>query len=493
MKIHSKTLICTLLLLLFIIVIYNMKDATLMNNYLNWLGVAIYFYAIFTWHWEKGDSFFSLYTIFYTFFVIFSYGQCIMWALGIGLDRGIGTGQIYYGSSIIPHIVDMNNIKWYSCICFIAFHFGALIFAKKSAYIGSANSSCVDNTDRNLLYKVGCIITLIIAPITLYFRFKEAIIALQYGYNALYYGDFSTQGGYTQILLYLFFPGLVCMLIGSNFSKNSKMIAFTIFGIYMLLSIASGDRGSWLYSLIILIWLKQHSTDTRVELSKYFMYFIICIAGVCVLSTITSARDSGGISSLTFTDLKNAFIGKSSPIVDAFFEMGSSMGIIAYLLTIKTPIYPYNNTYLTAILGAFSSRLLGVFGLKQVLIADWFSQDYLGLNYGVGFSMIGEAYVNGGYWGGVIYIMILGAIIGRFLAVCKNSFDIKSHPTKAFIAVSAANVLTGLPRGASYLTVKGLFYSIIPVLVLKTIYKLILRRRSNILGKGDELNNASTL
>ena len=47
MKIHSKTLICTLLLLLFIIVICNMKDATLMNNYLNWLGVAIYFYAIF--------------------------------------------------------------------------------------------------------------------------------------------------------------------------------------------------------------------------------------------------------------------------------------------------------------------------------------------------------------------------------------------------------------------------------------------------------------
>ena len=465
MKIQTKTIISTFLLTLLVVVVYNVSDGALKSSLLNWLGIVVYFYAIFTWHWEKNSSLFSLYTIFYTFFVIFSYGQCIMWALGIGNDRGIGTGPIYYGSNVIPHLDDMLNIKWYNCICFLAFHLGALLFAPQKLIVSSNSGSEISNLDRALLYKVGCITTLIIAPIALYFRFKEVIIALRYGYKALYYGNFSTQSGYTQILLYLFFPGLVCMLIGSNFSKNSKKIVFTIFCVYALLGIASGDRGSWLYSLIILMWMNQHSTDAKIKLSKYFMYSVLCIVGICLLSAITSARNSGGFLTLTFNDFKSAFIGENSPIVDTFFEMGGSMGIIAYLLTIKTPIYPYNNTYLTAILGAFSSRLLGVFGLKQVLIADWFSQDYLGLNYGVGFSMIGEAYVNGGYWGGVIYIMILGAIIGRFLAVCKNSFDIKSHPTKAFIAI----------------------------LVLKTIYKLILRRRSNILEKGDELSNASTL
>ena len=37
------------------------------NYWLNWLGIIIYLYAVFTWHWEKEDSIFSLYTIFLPF------------------------------------------------------------------------------------------------------------------------------------------------------------------------------------------------------------------------------------------------------------------------------------------------------------------------------------------------------------------------------------------------------------------------------------------
>lgn len=49
-------------------------------------------------------------------------------------------------------------------------------------------------------------------------KLLEVRIALVHGYNALYYGDYATQSGYLQIILYLF-PALICLLIGSNFSK----------------------------------------------------------------------------------------------------------------------------------------------------------------------------------------------------------------------------------------------------------------------------------
>ena len=103
------------------------------------------------------------------------------------------------------------------------------------------------------------------------------IVARLYGYNALYYGSHATQAGYIQIIMYFFFPALVGYLISNEYSKKSRIIVYIIFGLYTGLQLLSGDRGNWLYSLVILVWLH---TYYRKYQYKYFKYFIIGIVGV---------------------------------------------------------------------------------------------------------------------------------------------------------------------------------------------------------------------
>ena len=248
-----------------------------------------------------------------------------------------------------------------------------------------------------------------------------------------------------------------------------------IFGVYALLGLAAGDRGSWLYSLILLIWLLRKRPDHKKR--SLIGIAIVGIIGIYLLSVITVARNSGGIWSLSFSAFADAFKPENSPLVGAFFEMGSSMGIITFFLSKGNAIYPYSNTYVTAILGAISSDFLSKLGIQQVLLGDWFSQEYLSLDYGAGFSMIGEAYVNGGYWGGFIYMMILGIVIGRVLRMCQTHTKIHAAPIQSFIAISFANIIMGFPRGAAYLLIKEFVYGIGPILIIAFALKLILFKK----------------
>ena len=469
MKIKLNTFLFSAIILAALIFCIFIDDQ---NYWLNWLGIIIYLYAVFTWHWEKEDSIFSLYTIFFTFFLLFNYGQCIMWALGIGLDRGIGTGVVAYGTGVIPSVEDLINVKWYTCFCMLAFHFGALIFAKKNSIYTKLRWYESENpdADRNYLLNVGRILSIVVVPLALGVKVVEVGIALTYGYNAIYYGDYATQSGYIQIILFLFFPVLVCLLVGSNFDKNTTRRVFIVFAIYSVLGVMSGDRGSWLYSLIILIWAYVQSKGTF-NYRKLIKWIILATVGIYLLNVVTTARDGGGISDLTIQDFLSAFDTDESPIVDAFFEMGGSMSIITFFLIKGNGIYPYANTYLTAILGSISSRLLSMLGLKFVLLADWFSQDYLHISWGTGFSMIAEAYVNGGYFGGIIYIFIIGIIIGKVLCKCRDNQDVTNHPMKVFLALSTANILMGFPRAASYLIVKNFVYGVFVILVFRLLLK----------------------
>ena len=476
MRIDVRTILLSLLLCLLIIICCVSSNQDML---LNWLGIYIYIYGMATWHWEKKEELFSLYSIFWSFLFVFSFGQCVMWAFHIGLDEGIGSEILYYGTGFIPSKADLIDAKWYTCISMICFHFGALALSGKARdHLSSQEHiEAVDSdSSRRALFISGAIITAIIAPIVIFLKGLEAIIASRYGYAALYYGEYSTQGGYIQIISFLFYPGLIALLIGSKLSKETTRNVLIIFCVYAFLGLLSGDRDNWLYSLILLIWLLRkrpyHKKRNPLKL------IVAGIVGIYLLSVITVARNSGGVGSLSLRDFTEAFKLENSPIVDAFFEMGWTMGIITFFLMKGSGIFPYSNTYITAILGAVSSDFLSRIGIEQVLIGDWFSQDYLSLDYGTGFSMIGEAYVNGGYVGGFIYMIILGVIIGPILRTCQTNAEIENAPIKAFIAISFANIIMAFPRGAAYLLIKEFVYGIGPILLIYFIIKRILYRKN---------------
>lgn len=440
---------------------------------LNWLGIYIFFYCNYSWHKKTKSPWFSSYFIFSLFFVLFNYGQPIMWALGIHKTREIGKNMLYYGSGFFPNTIDVSKAQLYTCLAMVAFHFGAIIFAKrKNSYTDNLISANIDESVSDLIkasMRVVCgVILAFVGPFAVYSAVKDFIVARVYGYGALYYGDYSTQGGYGQILMYVFFPAIVGTLISNDYSRRARFFSYFFFGTYAVLELLSGDRGNWLYSLIILIWL--HSFYNKISLRKYLFYGVFTLLGIYILSAITSIRDSG--INITILDILGAFNAENSPVVDAFFEMGGSMGIITFFLAEGNSIYPYANTYLTSVLGVISSRVLSLFGLKQVLIADWFSQEYLGVTWGTGFSMVGEAFVNGGYFGGLVYMFMIGIIIGKILQVASDKTKIY-NPLKLFVTTAGLNAIIGFSRGALYLTLKEFFYgTLIVVFLIKILVRI---------------------
>ena len=462
-------LISTTLLILYATIALIMRNQ--FPELMHCLGIIIFFYAIYTWKKKTGDRWFNPYTIFQLFFTLFNYGQPIMWAFGIHQEGEIGSGVLYYGSGFYPTAVDIMNAQVYTCSAMLIFHFGAILLAHKNSQKEYTKSSYKISPNYSLIKKtmktVSLFLLVVITPIALLSKVHEVVIARSFGYSALYYGDYSTQNGYISVLMYFFFPALVGYLIANDYSKSSRRIIYTIFGLYALLGVLSGDRGSWLYSLIILIWF--HTYYKKIPIRKYILITILGILGIYILSAITNVRNTG--LEVSGEDILATFKAENSPITDAFFEMGGSMGIITFFLNRGNDIFPYANTYLTAILGVVSSRVLNLFGLNQILIADWFSQEYLGISWGTGFSMIGEAYVNGGYVGGLIYMFIIGALFGKLLdKINKNNRN--TSPLNIFISVASLNVIIGFARGALYLTLKELFYGVF-------ITYLIIRLLSN--------------
>ena len=401
---------------------------------------------------------------------MFNYGVPIMWAFNIHRESEFGTDEIYYHSGYIPSQSDLIEVQWYVCLAMLVFHFGALLFAKRNGGAKESAAELAPTIDysavEHAMRTVGGLVLCVMAPVAIYSKLQEVIIAQNYGYKALYYGAHSTQSGYTQILMYLFFPSLVCCLIGNRYSEKSRLVVYSIFGLYTLLGILSGDRGSWLYSLMILVWLHTHYVKTPKR--TYVLLAAAGIIGIYLLSAITAVRNTG-LDALSADMFLEVFSAEESPIVGAFFEMGGSMGIITYFMHAGSALYPYENTYLVAILGALSSRFLTLFGLKPVLISNWFSQDYLGIDWGTGFSMLGEAFVNGGYYGGLAYMLMWGAILGKLVQAAPKS-DKRASPIRLFVATAGLNVVVGFARNASYLVVKELLYGVLFMLVLIYIF-----------------------
>lgn len=475
MRINKKTVIFTLILTVIILICYLLPNS---NYWLNWLGILIFIYSVLVWRWERRQSYVSLYTIFLLFMILFSYGQCVMWAFGIGVDSGIGSKELFYSTGLVPNDEILTLVKWYTCISMLVFNFGALIASnkpklKKYKWYESHNVKLV----KKYMYIVGCFITVFLYPIAIISKVRELIITSSYGYNALYYGVNSTQSGYLQILMYLFFPGLLCMLIGSDFSKKTVRFVWALFSIYALFGIFSGDRGSWIYSFVILMWLLIKQKGLKIN--KLLKFAILGLVSLYFIEAIVNVRDAGGIFALKWEDVFSIIKLEDSPIVNVFFEMGNTMSVLTYFIAKGYKIYPYENTYLVSLLGSVSTRVLSLFGIQHILIGDWFSQSHLNLTWGTDFSMIAEAYVNGGFVGGFIYMFILGMIIGKVLCVCEDFNDIKLHPIKFFISVATAEILIGFPRTASYLIVKNFIYGVcLIVFVIWSMVKMNIFQKS---------------
>ncbi|AOY75606.1 O-antigen polysaccharide polymerase Wzy [Clostridium formicaceticum] len=450
------------------------KDYSSTNFVLSWLGIILGIYVILTWY-KLTDRIFSLYTIFMLFFFLFNYGQSLMWAFGIHHPRELGQTMLFAFPA--PNSADIAYTQVFILISIATFHLGAIIFAynekrKYTPNISELNKqiNSNDTTLKSIYY--GCLlVSLIVVPITLYNSISNLMLARVYGYNAIYYGENIGGNLIFNLLEHMFFPSLIGLLLGSKYKINVKRIVYLIFSIYVLILVFSGDRGGWLYKFIILIWM-SHIFYKPINVKHFLKYGVFSIVGVYILNAITAVRNIG----INLDNIKNSFLAENSPIISAIFEMGVTMRPTTILLKKGWDVYPYGNTYVNAMLGIVSSRIFSLIGKPFSPLSTWFSQEYLGISYGAGFSIVAEALLNFGPIFAPVFMIFLGYIIVSITMV-NNKKMLDQYPMKTFMAISTMSIIIHVVRNHFQWFVKVWFYGVFVLVIIIVFIKEFLKRK----------------
>lgn len=418
-----------------------------------WIAWGI---VLVSWYFEK-RRIVDLYTIFASFVLLFNYGQCLMWAFNIHQDYEIGRWPLY--SVVYIDRVSIYKTQIITIAGFLSMHLGAILYKDKSSDIPvTGNNEKGYNASLNTVSDITLIVS---ALCTYYDAIRNIIVTANYGYGANLYNQdvVATQNNVIILISWMFVPSLIAQLLSSNYAPSTVKKCYTLFVIYVLLQVFGGDRG-WLYTLLLFVWM-HHVYYKRIT-SKQGIAMSIGLVIVLFLCVGLSSTRGNGIS---LESIMNEFKDNINPIPAAFFELGGSMKP-AVVIVDKEPQYPYGNTYLLSFLGMVTERITTFLNPDYQGVGSWFSQTYLGIKYGAGFSIIAEAIINFGFTGAYIVLFVIGIIVSKITNICYLN---KSNSIRSFICISVYSCMITMARGTLLTCLKHIVFSIIPIYVIMLI------------------------
>lgn len=391
------------------------------------------------------------------FFFLFNFGQPLMWAFGIHQPDEIGVRNLYlFDKASSGNIVFTQAL---TIISILMFHLGAVFCykPKKKKINKEHNEKNITNNllTKKSLYYTGVIFSLVVIPVSLYISLFNLYYSQLHGYSALYYDPNKPSSSLLSVIHYMFLPTLFALLIGSNYKKRIRYFVYTVFALYLIINLLSGDRGSWIYGLFLLIYM-NHAFYKKIKVRRFIFYSLNSIIFLYIVSAIVRLRNT----SITLESIKETISLQEFPLINFIFEMGGSMQPTLTLVQYGWDIWPYHNTYLTAIMGVVSTKVFNLFDIPFSTIDSWFSHQYLGINYGAGFSIVAESLLNYGPVFAPLFMILMGYILISLSYLDKN-VTIEDSSFKIFFAVSTMSAFIKIVRGDLHFTLKSWFFGVL--------------------------------
>lgn len=346
--------------------------------------------------------------------------------LGVIVPDAIGwlDASVWTEGGIAPWIY---KASWYTALSLgcIGIGFGLSINRQRISRMWAPASVAEIDKALSLMYWAG--IGLLLASIAnLAIAVYSVGNLLQYTRNDFFKGVGDTRG--LGVFLYLF-PGSVILLMISARTRLQSKLSWALFAFAFILIMLSGYRTTALFPLMVgaVIWVK---TGRKIPT----VYSVVAILVVLIIIPITGKLRSAG----DYKDINVDLIKKSAEgveIKDSFREMGSTAGVLAETLRLvpdEDP-YRYGSSYLLALKNSIPNitltqdtsavemvrkrAALDPELLYKMAPQDWLTYRIDPLRFkaggGVGFSSIGEAYLNFGYAGVLVFFTMLGYSLGR--------------------------------------------------------------------------------
>lgn len=413
MKVKSILLLILTSIFTYLYYHYNQTADFMDLRIMGSIGVSQLLLSIWTWRKFK-RSIISPY-IFYLFILyIFTIGQSLLYVFNFVSEQRDLVG--FLGITI----QDVFEAQYITLIFLSFFHIGAILSIKK---VNKLPETDVRYDYSKIIIKFGWLLFIVSFIPFWYSLISTLIKSLLYGYGFLFENtDYSRGNALLKFVASYFIPSVICLFIGYKDNKLMRNLMQGVLIFITLLSLLAGGRGGAVIMMALLVLM--HNYIIRKISKKGVVY--IAIAGVFVLSLLSIISQTRSTSNRS---IAHTFTSENTnnAALDAVAEMGGSMSTLIWTSDFvpSTENFRYGSTYLYSLTTLFPN--FGFWkvhpGMVNANLGQWLTEK-MALNYGTGFSMVAEAYINFGPFGWIL-MLFMGFIFCKILDVDNNKSLLK--------------------------------------------------------------------
>lgn len=447
---------------LMMMALYEMSD----DQYID--GLSVFLGAFVAWvfvswriimeHWV------DLYSVFFIALFLFSGGQAVLNILGL-MPQGILNGQ--FSSLQVKHALTLV------VGCLVAFHTGALLRARRHAGLGLLAPATSDTTDTTR--QVGLLLILVSLGPGLYDLYHDASVIQSIGYGGQFFLATSATGinAWTHTLTMFLVPGALLFLAGSKGRPVNIAVAWVVIAVPAVIYFLLGIRNVGIRGLVALLWL--HSVTIRPIRKPVLVGSTLIV--LVLIPALAMVRGKALTFGDTISAIQQSYSAMDNPLVLALAEMGGTLLTVIYTIDFVPTLKPYEwgMSYMVALTTVFPNLFWDLHPAIQAgLPSYWLIKEIdpvaANAGFGLGYSMIAEAYLNFSWIGAPIAMAGLGYLLAGF--VCW----VFERPDALRLAMQAILMLFVLfiPRAESQVVVRELFW--VGLMLYLFVLRLVHRR-----------------
>jgi oligosaccharide repeat unit polymerase len=416
----------------------------------SWLVVLSLGWILWSWYYLRG-AWFEPYPLFMLSAGLFNGGQAVLEVFGLN-PEGILRSRV--SSDVVTPALYLVAVS------LLMVHGGALLALKATA---QRRRRVHDLGERHRATRMAGWLLLGVAAVPTFALLSSSLsVVLDYGYLGLY--RYQSTMSSAQAMSAFFIPGVIFLLAGSKGNRWVQGFSIILAASYAAVYLFLGARASAAMGCIAATWVFDRSIR-RIPRSL--------IAGLAVLAffifpLVRATRVTSGRDRLSLSDQLEAVSNMENPISSSVAEMGYSLVTVTHTLQLvpASRDFDYGMSYLYAALAILPNIGWEIHpSVAHGLLSDWLIRTVdpvvASAGGGLGFSFIAEAYLNFGWFGGPLWLGVVG------YAVCWVFSQADGEdPAKHGLTASFLSFFFVFSRGESAIVARGLvWYAVVPYLL----------------------------
>lgn len=365
----------------------------------------------------------------------------------------------------------------------LGLHAGALLAVRRAAVEPPPAEWRPDGIEVELR-RVGLLLLLAAAPPTLQ-GLREALeVVAGHGYAAMWQQRIlnpttGLDAAGSRLASFLN-PGLMFVIAGSRDVVWLRRAAVGLLLANALANLSLGSRGEVIQPALAVLFLWSHLIR-RVRLLPVAVALAALFFGL--FPAVKAVRNLAGSERSSTAALAQTVAGRvEHPAALILEELGNTQSTVAYTIELVPAHddYEYGAGYAWIALMALPNFFWDVHpSAERVLYGNWLverAEPFKRLiGGGNGFSVLAEAYLQGGWW----FAPLLMAAVGFFLVRLSDWAVLSRHPGRLAVVASFVCWMVMWPRGSTANLIRPfLWYSLAPYLLACYLHALGLRQRA---------------